>query len=358
MATFYSLIVKDIRKETSDCVSVAFDVPEELKDTFSFTQGQYLTLRTHINGEEVRRSYSICNSPLDQELRVAVKQVPEGLFSTFANKELEVGDRLEAMPPMGKFFTPLHPENRKNYIAFAAGSGITPIMSIMKSILLEETNSSFTLFYGNKYASSVIFKEQIEGLKNTFLDRLRVFHFFSREQSDIPLFQGRIDGEKCGHIFDKLVDLHEVDDVFLCGPEEMIFAAKKELEDRGMDHKKIHFELFTTAAGKKRVKRTPTDQSKQDDCEVFIKDGGNSFGFNLPFDTENILDAALSRGADLPYACKGGVCCTCKAKIIEGEVEMEVNYALEPEEVEAGFVLTCQAFPKTAKVIVDYDEAL
>ncbi|MCI4668040.1 MAG: phenylacetate-CoA oxygenase/reductase subunit PaaK [Bacteroidia bacterium] len=358
MAKFYPLKVKEVRKETADCRSVSFDIPEELSKEFKFTQGQYLTLRTEIDGEEVRRSYSLCTSPLDGDLRVAIKEVPGGLFSTFANRELKAGDVLEAMPPMGNFFSELKPENEKNYVAFAAGSGITPIISILKTVMEIEPKSTFTLFYGNKYASSVIFKEEIEGLKNSFFQRVRVFHFFSREIPDIDLFHGRLDKGKCEALFKGIIDPRNIDEYFLCGPEEMIFSVKEALEEVGVESKKVHFELFTTGNGKKKKVRVQREENKDKVCEVFIKDGGNSFGFNLPFDTESILDAALARGADLPFACKGGVCCTCKAKITEGEVEMEVNYALEPEEVEAGYVLACQAFPKSPKVVIDFDEAL
>lgn len=358
MTKFYPLIVDEVRKETIDCSSVSFRIPSELEDEFKFVQGQYLTLRTYIDGEEVRRSYSLCTSPLDGELRVAIKQVPGGLFSTFANTVLKPGDSLEVMPPMGNFFSELNPDNKNNYVAFAAGSGITPILSILKTVLEVEPESTFTLFYGNKYASSVIFKEEIEGLKNRFLDRVRVFHFFSREVPDIDLFHGRLGREKCEDLFRGIFNPLAIDEYFLCGPEEMIFSVKEALELAGVEGKKIHFELFTSPNGKKKRVREVKAENAEKVCEVFIKDGGNSFAFNLPFDTESILDAALSRGADLPFACKGGVCCTCKAKITEGEVEMEVNYALEPEEVEAGFVLTCQSYPKTTRVVVDYDEAL
>jgi len=358
MAKFYPLKVKEVRRETPDCSSVAFKVPKELKDTFDFTQGQYLTLRTEIDGQEVRRSYSLCVSPLDGELRVAIKEVPGGLFSTYANRELEEGDEIEVMPPMGNFFSKLDAKQEKNYVAFAAGSGITPIMSILKTVMEVEPKSKFTLFYGNKFSGSVIFKEDIEGLKNKFLDRLRVFHFFSREVPDIPLFHGRLDKEKVSHIFKGLIEPTSVDEYFLCGPEEMIFSIKEALDESGVNSKSIHFELFTTGNGKKKKRKKVKKESQEEISEVFIKDGGNSFAFNLPFDTENILDAALSRGADLPYACKGGVCSTCKAKLTEGEVEMEANYALEEDEVGAGFILTCQSYPKTKKVVVDFDEAL
>jgi len=359
MPVFYPLKTKRLVKETADCTSVTFEVPADLLEQFRFKHGQYLTLKAEIDGKEVRRSYSLCSSPHEKELKVAVKKIPEGTFSSFVNDDLQEGDILEVMPPMGDFNTELSAKHAKNYVAFAAGSGITPIMSIMKTVLQAEPNSTFTLFYGNKYASTVIFKEEIEGLKNSFLNRLRVFHFFSREVSDIPLFSGRLTAEKAQHVLDKLVNLKQDHEFFLCGPQEMIFAVKDTLERAGVERKNIHFELFTPADGSEGKKRIQQKiGSKEKVCEVFIKDGGNSFGFNLPLGTDNILDAATARGADLPYACKGGVCSTCKAKLVEGEIEMAVNYALEPEEVEAGFILSCQAYPISEKVIVDFDEAL
>lgn len=359
MAVFYPLKTKKLTRETADCTSVTFELPAELSDKFRFKQGQYLTIKAEIDGKEVRRSYSLCSSPHEDELKVAVKKIPEGTFSSYVNDKLQIGDTLEVMPPMGDFYTELDPANSKEYVAFAAGSGITPIMSIMKTVLEAEPKSTFTLLYVNKYASSVIFKEEIEGLKNKFLNRLRVFHFFSREVSDIPLFSGRMTGEKAKEVLEKLIDLDQENEFFLCGPQEMIFAVRETLEQSGVNKKNIHFELFTPAdggEGKKRIKEKLSHSEKV--TEVFIKDGGNSFGFNLPMGTDNILDAAVARGADLPYSCKGGVCSTCKAKLIEGEIEMAVNYALEPEEVEAGYILTCQAYPVSEKVIVDYDEAL
>ena len=359
MPRFYPLTVKALTRETSDCTSITFDLPEAWEEIFRFTQGQYLTLKAEIGGEEVRRSYSLCSSPLDGELQVAVKRVPDGKFSTYVQETLQPGDTLEVMPPMGKFFTPLDPQQRKHYVAFAAGSGITPIMSILQTVLRTEPESEFTLLYGNQYISSVIFKEQIEGLKNRYLDRLRVFHFFSREMPDAPLFNGRLDGEKVRAALGKIIDSDDIDEAFICGPEEMIFGIKEVLGEAGLPDKQIHFELFATGNASKRKKpNVAGDQGSGQVCEVQVKDGGNSFSFNLPFDTESVLDGALSRGADLPFACKGGVCCTCKAKLLEGEVEMAVNYALEPEEVEAGFILACQSFPKSKKIVVDFDEAL
>jgi len=359
MPKFHTLQVKEVRTETPDCVSIAFDVPDALKADYTFTQGQYLTLKTDINGEDVRRSYSICSSPFEEELRVAVKHVEDGRFSTFANQKLQAGDTLDVMTPMGKFYTELDENNEKQYIAFAAGSGITPVMSILKAVLKVEPKSSFTLFYGNRNFESIIFREAIEALKNKYLERLSVHHVLSREVLGSPLFNGRINGEKCQQFCKAFFDVEQVDDYFLCGPEDMIFSVKDTLEEKGVDKKRIHFELFTTpttkAAKTKKTKITTPLPSKSDSQITVILDG-DAFDFSLHANGDNILDTALKNGADLPFACKGGVCCTCRAKILEGEVEMDVNYALEPDEVAAGFVLTCQSHPRTKKVVVSFDE--
>lgn len=356
--TFHSLKIKEVRKETKDCCSIAFEVPEDLKSAYDFTQGQYLTLKKDINGEDVRRSYSICTSPNDQELRVAIKQVPNGMFSTFANNELQAGDVLDVMTPMGSFYTELKEENEKHYIGFAAGSGITPIISILKTTLETEPKSCFTLFYGNKNTGSIIFKEEIEALKNSYMERLTVHYFLSREMLDAPLMNGRIDKSKCDSIFNILLDVSDVDDCFSCGPESMIFAVKDALIEREFDEKNIHFELFTSPLGKLGVEKKieVKEEDKGKSSNITINLDGKAFQFDLPFGTDNLLDAALKQGADLPFACKGGVCCTCKAKIKEGSVDMALNYALEKEEVDAGFILTCQAYPTTDKVVVDFDE--
>lgn len=357
---FHKLKVTDLKKETSDCTSIAFELTNDLKSTFQYKQGQYLTLKTDINGEDVRRSYSLCSSPLDGEMRVAVKKIEDGKFSSFANDDLKVGDILEVMSPMGNFYTDLSPNQAKSYVAFAAGSGITPIMSIIKTTLQTEPDSQFTLLYCNRNIHSIIFKEEIEGLKNQYLNRFQVYHFLTREMQDIPLFNGRFDKEKINEILGRrLVNTSEIDDCFLCGPEDMILGIKSELENRGMNSKKIHFELFTSPDAKKgTVKKKKVKKRDGKVSLVTIKDSGSSYQFELSQGTNNILDAALLNGADLPFACKGGVCCTCKAKVIEGKVEMDVNYALEPEEVEQGYILTCQAHPLTEKVVVDFDEAM
>lgn len=352
---FHPLKIKEVRKETADCVSILFDIPNNLQEQFAFTQGQNVTIKTTINGEEVRRSYSLCSSPLDNEFRVAVKKVEGGLFSTYANENLNAGDELEMMPPIGKFYTALNTGHKKNYVGFAAGSGITPLLSIIKTTLFTEPQSSFTLVYGNKNRNSIIFKEQLEGLKNKFMSRFQLIHILSQERTDAEINFGRIDIYKCENLFDTILTISS-DEFFVCGPEQMIFAVKDFLESRFVDEKKIHFELFTTS---KQNAKTFNSKSQVDDnspkSNITVKVDGRSFDFDLPLNGNNILDAALKQGADLPFACKGGVCCTCKAKLIEGKVDMDVNWGLEKEEIEQGFILTCQAHPTTEKVVVDFD---
>lgn len=356
MTRFYPLLVSDIRHETNDCVSVALKPTADHQVHFKFTQGQYLTLRTQIDGQEVRRSYSLCSSPFESELRVAIKKVPGGLFSSYAHEQLHVGDTLESLPPDGRFFTSLAPQQAKHYVAFAAGSGITPVMSILKAILAVEPQSVFTLFYGNKTTDNIIFHEELEALKNRFLGRLSLHYILSRERLDSDLFSGRIDASKCAAFCKLLFDPQQADEFFLCGPEEMIHEVKDTLLAQGVDRKRIHLELFGSGAALAEARRRRASADIPDVLTtVQVKLDGKTVSFDLHTRTETLLDAALRNGADLPYACKGGVCCTCRAKLLEGQVDMDVNYALEPEEVEAGFILTCQSHPRTDRIVVDFD---
>ncbi len=354
MATkFYKLPVKKVEKTTEDCALITFQVADEQKEEFAYKQGQYLTLRKEINGEDIRRSYSLCSSPLDNEWQVAVKKVEEGRFSTFANEQLKEGEILEVMPPDGRFFVEVDPFRARNYVAFAAGSGITPILSIIKTHLQTEPQSTFKLFYTNQAVSSIILKEEIEALKNIYLDRFEVFHFLTRERRSAELFNGRIDQEKLDVLFKHFINQHETNHYFICGPNEMIFLIRDYLLEKDIAAKKVHFELFNTENIVKKVRKEEIDPSKL--SEISIIEGGKTITFSIPQQSTNILDAALENRADLPYACKGGMCCTCRAKVIEGKVDMLVNYGLEPEEIENGYVLTCQAIPLTEKVVVDFD---
>ena len=353
---FYPLRIKKINKETDQCVSVEFEIPESLANSFQFKQGQSLTMRTNLAGEEVRRTYSLCSSPLDKKWKVAIKKVEGGLFSSFANENLKEGDELDVMEPVGKFYTELNPTNKKSYLAFAAGSGITPVISIIKTTLRTEPQSTFTLVYGNRSRSSIIFFEELEGLKNKFIDRFSFINILSRERTETPINFGRIDIGKLSEL-EKLIDYKKMDEVFICGPEEMIFCVKNFLEQKDISEKKIHFELFTTSGQKKlKVKSEESKVESGPQSKITVKVDGRSFDFGLSLNSDTtILDAALKEGADLPFACKGGMCCTCKAKLLEGEVEMDVHWGLEHEEVEQGYILTCQSHPKTEKVVVDFD---
>jgi ring-1,2-phenylacetyl-CoA epoxidase subunit PaaE len=348
---FFPLKIKEIRKETADCVSVLFDIPEHLAPNFTFKQGQYLTLKANVDSEEIRRSYSICSAPFENELRIAIKHVEDGIFSTYANKKLKKGDTLDVAKPDGRFNTILNFNNKKHYVLIAAGSGITPILSILKSILKEEPQSEVTLIYGNKNAASVIFREEIEGLKNKNMQRLRVFHVLSRERVDSELLHGRINAAKMKDFIGKMPEILKGDEYFLCGPESMINDIRQVLSEHNIDTKNIHFELFGT--NKTKHEKAIISTEKIVSTATIKLDG---IAFDMPIhEGEAVLDAALRVGADLPFACKGGVCCTCRAKITEGVVEMEVNYALDHEEVERGYILTCQAIPKTARVVIDFD---
>jgi len=352
---FHKITVSDIYKTTGDCSIVTFQIPEALQPDFNFVQGQYLTLKTSINGESVQRSYSLCSSPNDGVWQVGIKKISGGLFSTFANEELKVGDELESLVPNGNFFIDIDNKAKRNYIAIAAGSGITPIFSIIKTHLEREPLSTFKLLYTNQTAGSVILKEEIEGLKNLFMDRLEVFHFLTKQSRGIDLFDGRLSEEKLDVLCKAIIDVTAIDHIFSCGPEDMIFMARDYFKSKGVDEKKIHFELFTSAAAQNTQRKQVKEEMKGLVSDVTILDGGKSFNFQIHQGGNTILDAALAANADLPYACKGGVCSTCKAKVVEGKVDMEVNYALEQEEVDAGYVLTCQAYPCSEKVVVDFD---
>lgn len=351
---FYPVKVKAIQQETKDCVSVLLDIPGSLQEAFQFTQGQYLTVKANIKGQDVRRNYSLCSSPLSNEWRIAVKKVEGGLFSTYANAQLKAGDTIEVMPPSGKFFSVLNPSNKKNYLAIAAGSGITPILSIIKTTLAVEPNSNFILVFGNRTRHSIIFKEQLESLKNKYLERLQLVHVLSKERTESLINQGRIDENKLLEL-SKLIHYSTIDECFICGPEEMMLQAKNFLQQQNTAAN-IHVELFEAKSQKSKLKNdnsiSETDVPKSN---ITVQFDGRSFDFKLSYNSESILDAALQQGVDLPYACKGGVCCTCKAKLISGEVSMDVHYGLEPDEIAAGFILTCQSHPLTENVIVDYD---
>jgi len=348
---FHELTISDVRKETEDTVSVAFEIPDSLKDDYSYLPGQYLTLKAIINGEEVRRSYSLCSSPVESEWRVAIKQVENGKFSTYANNEIKAGMKMDVMTPTGNFRLNPSDGSPRSIVLFAAGSGITPVFSILKTVLDKEPTSTVNLIYGNKGVNSIIFREELEALKNKHMNQLSVLHVLSRESLGNDLQKGRIDTEKAVAIYDKYLKDIAIDDIFICGPEAMIHSVK----ERNIPESKVHFELFTSPSTKDPVIAKPTNSPKVDSNVTIIIDG-DEYDLALESTGQNILDAAQETGADLPFACKGGVCCTCKAKIMEGTASMDVNYALEPDEVEAGYILTCQAHPTSDTLVISFDE--
>ncbi len=356
MSKFHPLTVSKVTQETRDTIAVTFTVPPELQNEYRYVQGQHLTLRTTINDEDVRRSYSICSAVQENNLRVAIKRVQGGLFSTWANEALQPGSVLDVMPPMGHFNVPLSPDNRKHYLGFSAGSGITPLLSIIKTTLLTEPHSRFTLFYGNRASSSVIFKEELAELKDRYLDRFRLVYVMSREPQDIELFNGRITSEKCHQFFKHWVRLEDVDQAFICGPEQMMLDVSQALQDGGLAKDQIKVELFAASAPKRR--HVPKEGAVIDnrDCEVTLIIDGAHINFTMEKDKESVLDAALKQGIDMRYSCKAGVCATCRCKVLDGKVDMDANYALEDYEVARGFALSCQSFPVSDKVVMDFDQ--
>jgi len=356
MSKFYPLTVSRVAQETRDAIAVSLQVPDQLKDSFAFTQGQHLTLRTRIGGEDVRRSYSICSGVHDGQLRVAIKRTPGGLFSTWANDTLKAGDQIEVMPPMGHFNVPLSAEHRRHYLAFVAGSGITPMLSIVKTTLASEPHSSFTLFYGNRASSTVLFREELAELKDTYLQRLQVVYVMSREQQDIDLFNGRITKEKCAQFFRHWIDLADIDYAFICGPEDMMRQVSEALQEHGLARDHIKMELFASSIPKHRHVARAGISPEARECEVTVIVDGSHASFTMEKDRESILDAGLRHGIDMRYSCKGGVCSTCRCKVLDGKVDMDVNYALEDYEIARGFVLSCQSYPVSDRVTIDFDQ--
>ena len=357
MSRYYPVPIFDVKRETLECVSVWFQIPDALKKAFSFHPGQYLPCRAFIDGEEVRKSYSICSLPDDPQIVIAVKEVYGGRFSTYVNRRLQPGDTMELMPPEGKFTLPADLPNDALLLFFAAGSGITPVMSLIRSFLRSYPKGQAKLFYNNKTSDSIIFRDQLEALKNENMHRLSIYHLLTREISGSDLMTGRIDAEKCkifnGHLF----DIHEVSAAFICGPEHMILNIKEGLQALGLDEEKIKFELFGTAPvyefRDKKVEHIPAGEDKV--SRVTLRIDGHEMDLEVRYHDMPVLDKALQSGVDLPYSCKGGVCSTCKALVVEGAVHMDIHYGLEADEIDAGYVLTCQSHPRTERLILDYD---
>ncbi len=355
---FHPLTVTDVRRETPDAVSIAFAVPEHLRDEFRFHPGQHLTLRRDCDGADVRRSYSICTGLDDDELRVAVKKIEGGLFSTLCNETIRPGETIEVMTPQGRFGIVPDPAASRNYLAIAAGSGITPVLSLLRSILIREPRSQFMLIYGNRTSKDILFKEALEDLKDRFLGLLTVHHVLSREQQDIALFNGRIDAEKIATLLKSFVPADAIDHAFLCGPGAMIADAKDTLARLGARADAIHIEYFSTegvpvAPRSEASKSVRADASPVAHAHVTLHGVAYDIAMRAG---ETVIDAGERMGLEMPYSCRGGMCCTCRAKLVSGEVEMALNYSLEPWELDAGYVLTCQARPLSPEIVVDYDE--
>jgi ring-1,2-phenylacetyl-CoA epoxidase subunit PaaE len=352
---FHRLTVIDVKRVTQDAVSIVFDVPSHLQADYVFRPGQYLTLRTTLNGQEVRRAYSICSAPDDGELRVAVKRVDSGLFSSWINEQLRPGTTLDVMTPTGRFGFAKPTTGEGIYAAFAAGSGITPVLSILRGTLARELKSRFFLFYGNRRTQDVLFREELEDLKDRFLDRLSVFHILSQEEQDLAILNGRIDREKINSLLRNLVPARLIDHAFICGPSGMIDELQAALGDLGLAEEQIHVERFISAfEGVPRAKPVVVAETPAAHLASLIVDGKRR---DVPVaQGEAIIDAAIRAGLDMPFACKGGMCATCRAKLVEGTVTMDVNYSLEAWELEAGFILTCQSHPTSARVVIDFDQ--
>jgi ring-1,2-phenylacetyl-CoA epoxidase subunit PaaE len=350
---FHSLRIAEVRRETPESVSLRFEVPAALAADYAFVQGQHLTLRTDLGGEDVRRSYSICAGVDDGELRVAIKRVAGGVFSTWAHEQLAAGDTIDVMTPHGGFHTPLDPDHRKHYVAFAAGSGITPVLSLAKTTLAREPRSRFTLVYGNRRLQDVMFHEALEDLKDRFVQRFTLYNVFSREFQDVDLFNGRLDARKVRAFTDTLLPAETIDEAFVCGPGAMIDDVEAALLTVGMDGSRVHVERFGVPSGSPATHVEPGDAAL---ARITVVLDGTRREIEYHDADGTVLDAALKAGLNLPYSCKGGMCCTCRAKLLEGEVRMDKNYSLERADLEAGFVLTCQSHPLTETVVVSFDE--
>jgi len=354
-AHFYPLRVAEIVPETAEANSIRFEMPPELRETFAFKAGQHLTLKAEIGGEEIRRNYSLCTAPDEQDWMVTVKRIPDGVFSNWVGVGLKAGDTIEVMPPHGSFTTDFDPSRKRHLVGIAGGSGITPVMSLLRTLLKSEPESRFTLLYGNRDSGSIIFLEELARMKDRYLDRFELYHFLDQEEGDVELFNGMLDRARCEDAIGRLVDSPEdVDGWFICGPGPMMDAAESALIDRGIGRERIHIERFTADR--------PPDALAKEMAELQSKAAGLTVSVTLdgrtrkvPFTEGNILDSARAAGLPAPFACKAGVCATCRAKVVSGKVEMAARYGLTDEEVAEGYVLTCQSVPAGDGVAVDYD---
>ncbi len=355
--TFHALTILDARRETDDAVSLRFAVPPELDGAFRFRAGQHVTLRATVNGEELRRNYSLCVSPHDGELRVAIKRIADGRFSRWAHGELAAGHSIDLMPPHGSFTWRFDSEQRRSYLGIAGGSGITPILSLLKTALIEEPDSRFTLFYGNRQSGGIMFLEELAALKNRYMDRLSVFHFLEDElDTEAPLLNGRLDRERLGELLGGLIDPATLDAAFICGPAPMMDAAEAALSEAGMPRETILIERFTAdRPNEAQMIEFDRQRAEASGRQLFISMDGRTRRLAYDSGHGSILDNARAAGLDAPYACKAGVCATCRARLVKGEVSMAANYGLSAEELAKGYILTCQAVPMTEEVVLDFD---
>lgn len=354
---FHALAISDVARETRDCVSVTFAVPPALAAAYAFGAGQYVTLRRIVDGVELRRNYSICAAPDEGVLRVGIKRVPGGAVSSWANETLKPGDVVDVGTPEGRFTPVLDAAAARSYLLIAAGSGITPVISIAKTILREEPNSRVALVYANKTVDSIVFREEVEDLKNRHMTRFSVAHVLSREKQDTDLLDGRLDRAKLEGFARTLFEAAALHGVYLCGPLEMVEMAKAALAGLGVAREAIHTELFVVPGAPKTARAKTAETKRAGASRVTVIRDGIRQVFDVPFDGPSIVDAGLARGLEIPHSCKGGVCSTCRCLKRAGEVTMDVNYALEPWELEKGFVLACQSHPASDEVVLDFDEA-
>jgi ring-1,2-phenylacetyl-CoA epoxidase subunit PaaE len=354
---FHALKIAEVRRETPESVSIAFAVPSALAEAYCFAHGQHVTVKLPLHGEEVRRSYSICSGLDDGELRIAIKKQEGGVFSTFANERLKPGDTLEVMTPTGHFTVPLDPAAERLYLGIAAGSGITPLLSIIKTVLAREKRSWFVLLYGNRTTQSIMFREALEELKDRFLERFSVTHVLSREAQDVPALSGRIDAAKLALFLGGALPPAAIDHAFLCGPGDLVETAERALQGLGLPERRIHVERFTVDGAPAPQQRPERATGAKRDIVAEAEAVLDGIRHRFPIGAEEtVIDAALASGLELPYSCRGGMCCTCRARLVEGEVAMDHNYSLERWELEAGYVLTCQSHPKTKRIVLDYDQ--
>ncbi len=355
MRKFHSLTVSELRNETADSVRICLQIPDDLQREFEFLPGQHLPIQIEIDGKAVRRTYSICSAPGDGSLEIGVRIQPDGQFSGFVAEHLQIGDVLQVMPPFGQFHASIDAANEKTYLAFVSGSGITPIISIIKSTLEQEPRSRFLLFYGNRRQNTTMFIDDLYALKNWYPERLQLFFLFTREEPEYPIFSGRLDGEKAAELFKMFCTGLEPDEAFICGPDTMIETVRNSLREQGMDDEDIHVERYG-APRKKPVASPSVAATGEQEFNITVIMDGHQKSFQMSSAGSSIVDAAAENGIELPFSCKGGVCATCRTHVREGEVRMDTNYGLEAWEVEKGYVLACQSHPVSDRVTLDYDK--